>query len=646
MTTHLQIRELVITTRTGEYSYPFHGITAFVGPVGAGKSTMLELIKHVLGGSATLTQVIEENVLRARLHIEAGERRLVLQRATQGRMNTVDVYEAASGELVGTFPVREGGGRDSLSSLLLSALGLPVLTIPRSRTRAGSATSSLTFNDIYSYVYLQQAEIDRSVVYHLENYREPKRRASFEIMFGLTDSELIDLELRRGEIADALRAARERAATVKTFLQEASVGDERELSIERQRLEEEAGSARQQLSILRNEVEELSAADDALREEIRLADKEAEAAREAVDAASSAVARRSALVAQLQLDIARQDRLAVAARQLSPIEFHICPRCLQSLDNREVQTDLCRVCLQPDATTSEATVAERDEAIRQLESQLSEAEQLLEVDRAQLSRLAGQARGLDMIANGLRTELDMRTRDFVSPRFESIAQASASVASAEAKLEAVDRVSSYWIQFRELEAQIVALNEEGQRVAEGIEAARDRLAGRRQRVSELSDLFDEIVQFLEVPWYQSARIDQETYLPIVNGRPFDRLAVAGGVKTLVNLAYHLSLLTYSLPRFDTYLPDLLIVDSPRKNIGAAAEDRALTERIYRRFRMLSDMPNRRVQVIIADNDLPRIATKFVNEIHVDYDNPSVPEVAHPGPDAVERIGVKSTDREG
>jgi hypothetical protein len=278
----------------------------------------------------------------------------------------------------------------------------------------------------------------------------------------------------------------------------------------------------------------------------------------------------------------------------------------------------------------------------QLHSQLSETVSLLEADRVQLRRLDDLVRGNELTAMALRGELDARTRELVSPRFEAIAHTAAVVASSEARLEAVDRIATYWVQYRILEGTIASLLEEERRINDAIEAARARLAARRQRLHDLSEIFDEIVRFLQVPWYESARIDSDSFMPIVNGRPFQKLAVAGGMKTIVNLAYHLALLTYGLAHPDEVaFPDLLIVDSPRKNVGAAPEDRALTERIYRRFRMLADNYGHRVQILVADNDLPPIAADFVHAWPVDYEHPSVPDVVHPGPENVERIGARA-----
>lgn len=641
MATNLRINELTISTGMSDYTYSFRmPVTAIVGPIGCGKSSLLEVVKHTMGGSATLTQAVEENVIRASVGITAGADHFVLQRAVRGVTNTIDVRAVSTAEVLGRRSVREAGGDESLSRLLLNSMGIPAVVIPRSRSRAAAPTSSLTFNDIYSYIYLQQAEIDRSVVYHLDAFREPKRKATFELLFGLTEPDLIAYEVERGQITDLLRAAQARTATVRGFLQESSAGDEQELAIEHERLRTGLIGARARLDQLRQQVRALSAGDRSLRDSIRSADTEAGRSREAVRLAAVEIARREALVAQLELDLGRQARIDAAVRTVGAIEFVVCPRCMQSIVRRNVPSGACLLCLQDESQQVAGTKHSHDDEVQRIESQLDETRQLLAADRDRLEQLEAQARALEFAATRLRAELDSKTSNLVTPRFEAIADAAAEVASKEAGMEAVNRIRSYWAQYRRLEAEIVHLSDQSKRVAEAIDDARGRLVARRQRVVEMSDLFDEIVRFLEVPWYESARIDADSYLPIVNGRSFQTLAVAGGMKTLVNLAYHLALLTYGLSRNDVMMPNVLIVDSPRKNLGHGPEDKALTDRIYRRFRMLADIPGSRVQMIIADNDLPDIAGDFVHEIHLDYDHLFVPDAHHPGPELVDRIGAE------
>ena len=113
---------------------------------------------------------------------------------------------------LGTYATTAGRTNAPISDVLLEALGIPALRIPRSRLRPTSASSRLSFFDTYAYLYLAQTEIDRSVVGHLDSYRDPKRRAAFELLYGLSNAALMDLQVQRGELRDAL-ANRQRQAS-------------------------------------------------------------------------------------------------------------------------------------------------------------------------------------------------------------------------------------------------------------------------------------------------------------------------------------------------------------------------------------------------------------------------------------------------
>lgn len=645
MAVRLRLDRLSIDTIRGRHDFELRSpATVLTGPVGGGKSTMLELIRHVLGGNAVLTQVIKDEVITAELRLTAGEERLVLHRSVRGgsagrvRMVGTDGYELAAGA-----PVRQRVGERSVSDILLDALGIPALRIPRSRQRASGATTAITFNDLYSYLYVEQQEIDRSVIHHLDQFRNPKRKAVFELLFGLTDPHLLDLEVRLGGVSEHLAEAERESQTVLAFLQRSEAGDEAELKQEEEVLKKRLSEARERLGALRDEVEKLSAAEAALREQVRFAAKESAAARDVVRDLDAEVARRQAAAAQLRVDMDRGDRAAAAGRHIAPIEFTVCPRCLQSLRERNVSAMDCLLCLQPEPR--ERRAGEEDAAHDRLAAQLEEMLQLLEEAKAQL----GVARtGVDdrtHLAEALRAELDERTRDFVTPRFASIAEASAAEAATTARLESLDRVRGLWAQHQQLAARVSSLTDQRHRLKEEVEAARSRLLERRERVERISELFDLTVQELGLPWYESARIDEQTYLPVVNEQPFVEVSVGGGTKTIVNVAYHLTLLAYALQNGDTLLPELLILDSPRKNLGSGQEDQQLSARIYRRLQTLIDTYPTRLQILVADNDLPRGAAQGWHKLHFDYDHPFVPDVSHPGPEHVITIGSSGSSRD-
>jgi hypothetical protein len=61
------------------------------------------------------------------------------------------------------------------------------------------------------------------------------------------------------------------------------------------------------------------------------------------------------------------------------------------------------------------------------------------------------------------------------------------------------------------------------------------------------------------------------------------------------------------------------------------DDRALASRIYTRLVRLADAYPNRFQIIVADNDPPRISDSYPTPSELSYAHPLVPDVAHPGP---------------
>lgn len=627
------ISQLALSGHRERYEYDFRpGVNVITGPVGTGKSSLLELIKYCLGGSAILTQAVHDAISSVTATLAVERATYLLTRhigATE-----LEVREAESGRLIGTFGIRPRPSQPWISDFLLDMAGLPRLSIPRSRRNPTANVMSLSFFDVYKYLYLPQGEIDRSVVRHDDRILEPKRRAAFEVFYGLSDARVADLQVRIAYIREAINTARSEAKTIRTFLERAEERAEEELIAERVRLKHELEATSLRLSAVRSELRDATSFEDERRGRLYQLEQDLRDAETRAEVGLAQIERRRSLIAQLELEEQRIAKALIAGDVLSGIEFAVCPRCLQSLTVREIPGDRCYVCLLPESREEMAERLVQEQA--RLRAQVEETLELLDEDEASLKASTSRTDALREQLADLRLELDARTREYVSPRFEEIEVNSARVAELHAGLSAVDRSLRYWQQYRELEASITQLQQESRGLEEELRATRDEMEVARQRVVELSGMFDEILVSFQFPWYSSARIDLDSYLPVVNGQSFDALG-SGGMKTLVNDAYHLANLTYALSQRDSLLPLFLVIDSPRKNLGSGVQDSQISLSIYRRFRTLADAYQGRFQLIVADNNVPEVGQEFVR-LSFDYERPLIPEVAHPGPEHVQTIG--------
>jgi hypothetical protein len=184
--------------------------------------------------------------------------------------------------------------------------------------------------------------------------------------------------------------------------------------------------------------------------------------------------------------------------------------------------------------------------------------------------------------------------------------------------------------------------------ADAVRAEREQLKGQLQRataqleerrtaiVDEISEEFASILESIGFPGLQSASVDRAKYLPMLNGKIYsDEVQVGGGQTTAIQVAYWSSLLAIALRNHDTNYPSFLLLDSPRLALNTAE---GLTAALYRILVTQADANPGRVQIIIADNELPTTYRGRYRQIDLDYDRPTIATIDHPGVNAVATIG--------
>lgn len=631
MASVIRIKNITIRTATNQATYDFEGsLTLITGSIGVGKSSLLELLKYGLGGSAKLMPAIRGNVKTVEVNAEfSGHPYRFLREMGDTK---VDVLDVATGEIVGPWSVTNRKYMPKASQQLLTVLGLPAdLRIPRRRVKPTSDTVGISFFDLYRYIYLGQNEIDTSVVGHSDKNLDNKRRAVFELLYGLNSPELINLAVRKGEWLDKEKSLRSSAAAVKEFLLQSNEPDMAQLQRLEAEAEAELESARELLAAVREDSEALLQSQRSLRDRVSTLRANLTELAASSDAISGDIHKSRSLLAQLRLEQQALGRASVARHALSGLEFSVCPRCLQDVAARAVPSDCCTLCLQPEEAVDEDISGET----KRLASQIAETEALLAEDERALEFRRMEKRGIDNALAEATMELDRSTAELISPRLEEVQSLSMQIARLEAQIEQLEASSARWSNYK------LTLDEadEASRSARALDSKeqelQETLAANRVRLDELAEVFDGIVRSLRLPWYRSADIDRESYMPVVNGEQFDELSVGGARKTIVNLAYHLANLQYALTS-DLAYPGLLIVDSPRKNIGQTAEDVAVAREVYTSFVRLAQESGDSVQLIIADNSVPAFAAEGYSELHFSYEDPVVPGVPHPG-EGVERV---------
>lgn len=126
---------------------------------------------------------------------------------------------------------------------------------------------------------------------------------------------------------------------------------------------------------------------------------------------------------------------------------------------------------------------------------------------------------------------------------------------------------------------------------------------------QLSKTFEAVLSAFEYPKQSNAYIDEKTYLPYVRGRKYDDIGSLAGV-SLITIAYYFALLLVGRTEQFSH-PNLLIIDSPRKNLGAqAADEEFKDEKIFNSAIQYlyekAEQHKNEVQVIVVNNGHPAL----------------------------------------
>lgn len=636
MTTTFRLNAVTLDTVEGPVNYAFPAdLTILAGPTGVGKTTLLEAIKFGLGCDGMLAPVITATVNDVGIDVTVGtERYLIVRSVDPIKRRKVRVTDLKTHERLQDHgaDVRDS---PSVSGLLMRSLGFAEDMRAAART-AGStnAGARITFADIFSYLYVPQADMNRDIARSQDTYLTPKRKAVFELLFGLTDERLLALRSDLTDLNRQVEEARLKTETIRNFLATTNTTSKEEALSAQGDARNQRVTAEATLQVLRVEMSPVADRETQVMRDL-LYDSEHRLA-EARAAVNSVIRRSAELTAErrrVEGDIARLLRMRDAGDRMANIEFVTCPRCMQALTGRPVPGGACRVCLQPDPVTEEPGTDQYEQT--QLTDQLQEMNDQLAANAEQLSAISAAVAERENLVKDLTAKIEERTSTRVSPRLQAFADASGQLAYADARLNELDGVLRQWDRVDDLTASEERLTNERTSVSAEIERREATIDERRREIiEELDAEFNDALRRIGVPSIETARIHPTNYLPVLNGQPYTKVSRAGGIITAVQIAYWTSILYVVVSRGDTYYPSFLLLDSPRMALNSATD---ISAALYRRLRDLAAARPGRLQMIVADNELPDAVQRDFAELDFDYTHPTVATIAHPGLNAVKTI---------
>ncbi|OKJ45953.1 hypothetical protein AMK27_40055 [Streptomyces sp. CB02009] len=585
---------IVLTSDGGvrefDLAYP---VVCVFGPIDTGKTTLVDCIKYALGLPVAWREVPEKRLKMVTLFVRIEGMRIGLRRSLVADTRSIELLDGVGGQVEEILDVeaQEDSDRRIVGEVLLDLLGLAEMFAPPSAVALLGAGARLTFEQLYAMCYLTQDLVDGSESVRGKANTAQSYRTIVELLLGLTDGPMRVLTARKDELTRTLSELRRRAGTIGEFL----TGSAADLEAELARCQGEERDALWSLEEFKGRMRAATAHADPLRRRVQELEQVLERCRRAVADAEHALVRERRQVQRLT------EQRHHGPRPLSP-----CPVCTADLSVRPVPAGDCPLCL------SELDSDALARALQAAQAALAAAEQHA-VERA---KALGEAQTAWEQA---RAELDARTREDISPLAAQIELLAAAHATARTRTTMLERELDPHRRLAELYRAVQTAKEELKGVREEVRTRKNLLAGRRVTLGEFEEHFAGLIDAVGLPNAPGARINHSSLLPQV--RAGNLTKVGHGVRTAINVVYRMAFLSYALVTGVTDLPSLLIIDSPRKNVGFGQDDQELIGRLYAHFLdhiagvRSGATRTRPHQIIIVDNDLPKLPKRLLDQMH-------------------------------
>ncbi len=601
-------------------------LAVIAGEISTGKTSVLEFIDYCLGSSRHPRHIeVQRRVRAALLEIDIDGEISVIERPTFASDQFATVHRCSLDELSDAHaserrPVETPGDPNSLSALLLSAIGLEGMQLRQAPTQAQSAVDPLSFRDVMPLCFLTNQRMDnKNLLLEGQHMRNLKLVQVIEILFGVYDDQLAAMGKQLDVLEQERRDLTAEITALETFLAENHVPGGLELDAQAADVRQRLVDARTRLDTLSSQMQAATAYAAETRAEY------GEQRRASGEAAARVRDRETLLRRLLPLrgQYAEDERKLVffqeADQLFDPLRVRVCPACMQELPAPvEIQAGgTCSLCDQHiavqqepvDIASERAAVRARlhaiDRYIEDVEKQLGEAQALYE--QATAAETAAQ-RKLDSQVGKDLSPFQAQRDELVRAR-EAIAGERREVARQLSWRQGLDRRRA---DAARLDERIIDLRQH-------IQGLRGSRPDRQLVTHDLSERFADLLAAFGFP-----KLDEpepptinSKFVPYVRGNRYSDIGSTGAL-TLISLAWELAIFERAVEQGDPH-PGFLMIDSPQKNLKPEAGgtepdefvDAAIPRHVWEHIVNWTAGMGHTAQIVVVDNLPPDIADAHV-----------------------------------
>ncbi|KLU65774.1 hypothetical protein DEAC_c24040 [Desulfosporosinus acididurans] len=497
---------------------------------------------------------------------------------------------------------------NSLSAFLVEKLGLADLKI---------SNQSFSFRDLFKYSYLKQTEIDNEDIMDEQEWaKNLKRKATFEIIFNIYDELLAGLKSNLKDKEEELKEYKIKFIGIKDFLTNTEIVDIEKYQEQKKKMETELNEQRKVLASIKADKGIKTNLSSSLQSKIVKLKTELGLLGETKHDQRQFISKLRLLVNQYQSEIDKKEMALEGYQALNKYEYIVCPNCLKPV-NRPDSVESCCLCgsEKDDYEISELLVIKKE--VRSLKLKIAELRKFINTEEIKYDEILKKEKLLKLELLDAELEIQHLYKDYVNPHIEQIEQLNYEIGKKNRVLLELDQSLSMLDELQRLELVIKSKEESIANLKDRIKSTELNAIDKQDVIRQLSNKFYDILSAFNFPKLDTAFIEGKTYLPYVRNRLYRSLGSLAGV-TLITMAYYLAILLEACVENRNHL-NLLIIDSPRKNLGAKAEqeefkDEEIFNSIIRYFVTLEETLGDKIQLIVVNNGYPDfLLKKFIIE---------------------------------
>lgn len=599
---HLDVLRLIGTRKNYEITFKM-GLNCISGPTSTGKTSILEMIDYALGAKKHKSYIeIGESCTEVELEFSISGKKYKLRRrlfdfSLPVRLDEWDTEEKEF-KYIDTLEIDVPSNEHSLSSFLMGKLGLAEVKV---------ANQFLSFRDVFKYSYLKQTDIDtENIMGESEWIKNLKRRAAFEIIYNIYDDMLAELNANLKIKREEFNEAKTKLDGVEQFIETTEIGSISKYRKQKKDIEDIIAQLKKQLLELKADDQQNNLSISNIRKGIIYQKKFIDKMLEQAHDQSEYIEKLKLLSNQYQNDISKCEMVLLGYVEINKYEFVVCPNCLKPLAHH-ADTRICEVCGNS-MTDGVSDLLKIKKDMLSLKRRKSELRKHIENEEIKLSEINSKIHNEEKKLKEDENEIMHLSEGYINPQLEQIEYLNYEIGKYNRQLEEMDFNLKMLEEHERLRKLLKGKEDDINGIRKNISTLKAEHNDKHEIVQKVTTVFNGLLKDFKFPKLDFGYIEDKSYLPYARGRKYNDLGSLGGVSLLV-MAYYISILETTLDDDKYYHLNLLLLDSPRKNLGADAaqedfRDEEIFNSIIKAFIKLDEKHKDKMQMIVVNNGFP------------------------------------------